>query len=92
MVLGCLLSDISTPDDINAAFKAFDAVRRPRGQRVIDSSREAGRILCGRDEEAGLDPSRIRVKLANRLDFILGIDMEMHKKDALSKLREMQGN
>ncbi|RYP35056.1 hypothetical protein DL767_003961 [Monosporascus sp. MG133] len=90
MVLKELLGNVTTSADIKAAFKAYDAVRRPRCQRVIDSSRETGLIFCGQHADAGLDPEKLRALLAPRWDFIYGLDMSAHKQEALHKFREMQ--
>ncbi|KAI1352182.1 salicylate hydroxylase [Xylaria sp. FL0043] len=87
MVLGALLAEISSSKDIESAFRAYDEVRRPRCQQVIDSSRETGRIFCG---QSGLQADKLRGLLAPRWDFIFGLDMEAHKQDALAKMREIQ--
>ncbi|KAK6956724.1 hypothetical protein Daesc_002004 [Daldinia eschscholtzii] len=87
MILGTLFANISSPDEISAAFEAYDVVRRPRGQRLIDSSRETGKILCG---ESGLRADELRGLLAPRWDFIFGLDMESHKREALDELRNIQ--
>ncbi|KAI1284787.1 salicylate hydroxylase [Xylaria sp. FL0933] len=87
MVVGALLAEISSSKDIESAFRAYDEVRRPRCQQVIDSSRETGRILCG---QSGLQADKLRGLLAPRWDFIFGLDMEAHKQDALAKMREIQ--
>ncbi len=57
MILGELFANIQSPEDINAAFSAYDMMRRPRCQQVIDSSRGTGAICCGQ-HEAGLRPSQ----------------------------------
>ncbi|RYP66821.1 hypothetical protein DL769_005916 [Monosporascus sp. CRB-8-3] len=90
MILKELLGNITSSADIKAAFKAYDAIRRPRCQRVIDSSRETGWMFCGQHADAGLDPEKLRALLAPRWDFIFGLDMNAHKQEALHKLREMQ--
>ncbi|RYP69607.1 hypothetical protein DL770_008213 [Monosporascus sp. CRB-9-2] len=90
MILKELLGNITSSADIKAAFKAYDAVRRPRCQRVIDSSRETGLMLCGQHADAGLNPEKLRALLAPRWDFIYGLDMSAHKQEALQMLRKMQ--
>lgn len=87
MVLGALLAIITSADDIDAAFLAYDAVRRPRCQQVIDSSRETGLILCG---QSGVEASHLRELLMPRWNFIFGLDMPAHKQKALEKMREFQ--
>ncbi|KAI1252095.1 hypothetical protein MGN70_006667 [Eutypa lata] len=86
VVLSTLLGDVTTTAQIDAAFRAYDAVRRPRAQRIIDSSRETGLIMTGQDADAGLDPEKLRPVLKSRWDFIYGIDLVAYKKEALAKM------
>ncbi|KAI0890387.1 salicylate hydroxylase [Annulohypoxylon maeteangense] len=83
MVLGTLFSKVTSSRDVPAAFKAYDEIRRPRCQRVIDSSREMAGVYCGRNPGAGLDPDKLREIFASRYSFILGLDMEAHKAEAM---------
>jgi salicylate hydroxylase len=80
MVLHTLFSTVSSREDITAAFEAYDMVRRPRCQQVVDMSRETGQIFCG---EFGLDVAELRAKITPRFNFILGQDMAAHNQDAL---------
>ncbi|KAI1460567.1 salicylate hydroxylase [Annulohypoxylon moriforme] len=86
VILGHLLSHIKTRGELTAAFKAYDAVRRPRGQRVIDSSRGTGQILCGQNQEIGLDPDKLRELVPSRWGFIMSLDIHQHKQDALETM------
>ncbi|KAI1211102.1 salicylate hydroxylase [Annulohypoxylon truncatum] len=90
MILGTLLGNATTAVQIDAAFRAYDAVRRPRAQRIVDSSRETGLIMTGQDAEAGLDPEKLRPVLKSRWDFIYGIDFVAYKEEALVKMREFE--
>lgn len=92
VILSTLLAETSSCRGINAALQAYDAVRRPRCQMLIDSSRGTGRILCGQDGYAGLDPGRLKQVLAPRWDFIHALDIEAHKQDALGALKELQAS
>lgn len=89
-MLGLLLGKASGAEDIDAAFKAFDAVRRPRCQRIIDSSRGTGQIFCGQHQGIGLNVQKLRDELATRWEFIHGIDLEAHKEEALGKWAEFK--
>ncbi|KAI2630915.1 FAD/NAD(P)-binding domain-containing protein [Hypoxylon sp. NC1633] len=88
LILGHLLSRISSAGEIEAVFKAFDAVRRPRCQRVVDTSRATGRLLSGRNSQVGVDPKA----MADELDVLFGhidaLDLEVHKQEALDELRK----
>ncbi|KAI1809532.1 salicylate hydroxylase [Poronia punctata] len=88
MIMQELFSHVRSPTQIGAAFKAFDSLRRPRRQGVIDSSRETGIILCRENEEAGLDPEKLASILSTKWNFIAGIDMKTHKTEAVIKLKE----
>ncbi|KFG84754.1 salicylate hydroxylase [Metarhizium anisopliae] len=92
VILSTLLAETSSCRGINAALQAYDAVRRPRCQMLIDSSRGTGRILCGQDGYAGLEPGRLKQVLAPRWDFIHALDIEAHKQDALGALKELQAS
>ncbi|ETS82717.1 hypothetical protein PFICI_04593 [Pestalotiopsis fici W106-1] len=82
MVLGKLIANITSPDDIAAAFQAYDAIRRPRCQKVVDTSRDTGRLFCG---QFGLDAADIRSRISTRWNFILFLDMEAHIQEALGE-------
>lgn len=41
-VLSNLIASVLGPDEIERAFRAYDAVRRPRTQKLIENSRIAG--------------------------------------------------
>lgn len=88
MILQELFKHVHSPTQIEAAFKAYDALRRPRCQRIIDSSRETGMLLCGQNEEAGLDAEKLGLLLSTKWDFIAGIDMKSHKNNAVINLNE----
>ncbi|KAI1394173.1 salicylate hydroxylase [Hypoxylon trugodes] len=88
MILGALFGEVSSPKKIPAAFKAFDVVRRPRCQRIIDSSRETGLLFLGKNPDVGLDPAKMKEAIAPRWNFIFGLDMESHKGEAISKFKE----
>lgn len=91
LILGTLLGEVELPSEITHAFQAYDAVRRDRCQRVIDSSRGTGLIFCGQDPDAGLDPDKIRTIMAPRWGFIYGIDLVAYKEEALARMKALQG-
>lgn len=70
VILGTLLEATQSREDIAAAFEAFDPVRRPRCNRVVESSQRTGEISCGRDEELDLSPEKLRDALMPRWAFI----------------------
>lgn len=91
MILGTLLGETKVSSELAHAFQAYDAFRRDRCQKAIDSSRGTGLIFCGQDPDAGLDPDKIRGLLAPRWGFIAGIDSAAYKEEALMKIKDLQG-
>jgi salicylate hydroxylase len=86
MILETLLEEVREPRQLDAAFKAYDAVRRPRTQKIVASSKITGHIICGRGPGIGLDIDKLREALASRWNFIYGLDMKEHKKAALAAM------
>ncbi|KAI2614959.1 salicylate hydroxylase [Hypoxylon sp. NC1633] len=89
VVLGALLGNISSPSEINIAFKAFNTVRRPRCQRVIESSSETGLITCGQSS-AGLDLEKLKEALAPRWQFLYDFSLDAHTQDALNEMQRLR--
>ncbi|KAI1769263.1 salicylate hydroxylase [Hypoxylon sp. FL1150] len=87
MVLGTLFANISSPTEIGAAFKAYVLTRRSRCQQVIDSGRDTGQILCG---QMDLHADELRKLLAPRWNFIICLNVELHKHEALEAWKKMQ--
>ncbi|KAI1746491.1 salicylate hydroxylase [Xylaria castorea] len=88
MIMGALLTTASSAEDVQAAFKAFDVVRRPRCQQIIDSSRRTGQMLCGQDPNVQLNPGKMKEALKHRWELIYTLDMKKHQEDALQRMRE----
>ncbi|KAJ6781400.1 hypothetical protein PWT90_02237 [Aphanocladium album] len=86
-VLGALLDQVKTPEDIAVAFQAYDQVRRPRDQRVIDSSKETGKLMCLQGPAASVDANGLLGLLGHRWDFISAFDIgdDMNKAVSLAK-------
>ncbi|KAF3018832.1 hypothetical protein E8E14_005404 [Neopestalotiopsis sp. 37M] len=85
LILSTLLGRSKTTGDALAALRAYDEVRRPRTQHLVESSRKTGEILMGNSEDTALhvkDPGT----LLRRWDFILDIDMKKHRDDAVAIL------
>ena len=91
-VLGAVLSKIRRPEHIEAAFKAYDAVRRPRTQRIVESSNLTGRVMTGLVEEIGTDPEKMKEGLIKRWEYIDNIDILKHQQEAVATLDELVGS
>ncbi|KAL4975537.1 hypothetical protein BDW66DRAFT_167044 [Aspergillus desertorum] len=92
-VLAELLGDarVVTADDVAAAFKAYDQVRRPRSQRVVSSSAENAYLLCLRLEGVGDDEEKLKKTLQERLAWLWNEDVQEQAERARRIMLEMIG-
>lgn len=84
LILSSLLGHADSVAAAKLALKAYDAVRRERTQRVVESSRETGIIRTGRSQEFGLNLQKFQEKLLSRWDFIIDFDNKRHRVEALA--------
>jgi len=97
MVLSALLGRASGPEEARAALRVYDRVRRPRTQRIVSSSRTTGAILTGtgRPQVNAEEDTAYYVKepgtLLRRWDFILNLDVQGHRDEALRELASELG-
>ncbi|KAI0970623.1 salicylate hydroxylase [Xylaria arbuscula] len=89
LIIGVLLDCVSSAEQIPAAFQVYDEVRRPRAQKILESSREAGLILCGADERIGLDVESMQTELSARYALIEDLDLITYKEDTVRRLKEV---
>ncbi|KAI1828056.1 hypothetical protein F4861DRAFT_535485 [Xylaria intraflava] len=86
LILSSLLGCARTPVEAQAALRAYDHVRRPRTQRVVESSRGTGMIVIGRGAHKGIELKRLG-NFLSRWDFILDIDMLEHRNEAIRRMQ-----
>ncbi|KAJ5192296.1 hypothetical protein N7449_008438 [Penicillium cf. viridicatum] len=89
-VLAELLSDsrVSSVDDVVAALKAYDDIRRPRSQRVVTSSKENADIFCLCFDGVCDDPVKLRETLNRRLKWLWDLDVQDQVERAREKMVE----
>lgn len=83
VVLAAVLGQVESRADVAAAFQGYSQTRMKRAQRVIDSSRKTGRIMCLQDEARGKTPEEILEMMKPRWDFIRDIDIGAECRDAV---------
>lgn len=83
-VLAELLANnsVTTADHVTTAFKAYDAVRRPRSQRVVSSSREIAALLCLRLPGVEDDEDKLRASWHDRMNWLWNINVEQQAESA----------
>ena len=75
-VLGDLLGQAKGSAGIERAFKAYDAVRRERTQRLVVTSREAGQLWDLELEGVEDDVERLKANINERMSWIWEADLE----------------
>lgn len=88
LVLSTLLGQVNSPADLEDAFIAYDAVRRPRSQRVVTTSREASHLYELENETIGYNLEKARNELEVRCKWIWDEDLNAQIKtaqDAMTK-------
>ena len=86
VVLSNLLAKVEKGDEgeMERVFEAYDAVRRPRTFKAVETSWEMSR-LSGLKEPGTLDdPEKIKQKFATRFDWLWHADLDEHVEQALS--------
>ena len=88
--LGTPLADIADlGSKVEAAFRAYDEVRRPRTQRICKTSREAGEMLEYVLPEIGNDLGKMEANLATRMDWIWDLDLEAEVQRTVEIARQI---
>ncbi|ROV97817.1 hypothetical protein VPNG_08659 [Cytospora leucostoma] len=85
LILSTLLGRTATPDEAQIALDVYDRIRRPRTQRIVESSRGTGLIMTGKGEKR-LELAWLKPNLLPRWDFIIDFDNEKHRDEALELL------
>lgn len=75
LVLSRLLASIGSVGELESAFAAYDAVRRPRSQRLVASSRRTGKVYDFEDEIIGNNMKATREYLEKAWDWIWNEDL-----------------
>ncbi|RYO93051.1 hypothetical protein DL762_001314 [Monosporascus cannonballus] len=81
-ILSHLLTLVKSPDQIEAALQVYDAARRPRAQKVVQTSYEAGVMYMWSNPEIGDDMNKIMENANQRLHWIWQHDLKTDIKDA----------
>lgn len=91
-VLDHLFSEISDASEVESAFVAYDTVRRPRSQKVVDLARQFGRIYAYREDGMHEDPVRMKQFFAGAAAFTNNADLVQQNGDAMKVLKAALGS
>ncbi|KAI6874921.1 FAD/NAD(P)-binding domain-containing protein [Hortaea werneckii] len=82
-VLDHLFSRVTSPDQIEAAFSAYDTTRRPRSQAVVDLARKFGRVYAYAEEGMHEDPAKMKQFFGGAAAFTNNADLQRQNEDAM---------
>ncbi|XXH01161.1 hypothetical protein Hte_007514 [Hypoxylon texense] len=80
-ILTRVFAHVTSRYHVDAALKAFDQVRRPRSQKVVDITREFGRLYSQDEEERNIDSMRRQMKEGGM--YTNGVDMDAQAEAAV---------
>ena len=87
-ILAELLSRVSRREEIASALKAYDAVRRPRSQKLVRTSIQSGAMLDYEDPDFGTDTERIGRNIESRWNWIWYEDLKAELDQGIAIMRE----
>lgn len=82
LVLSTLLGLAETQQDVKLAFSVYDEFRRPRTQKLVSTSRQAGQLYDMELDGVGESVQKIRENVSRRMEWIWGLDVEGHVRMA----------
>ena len=87
-ILSNLLGTVQKSSEIENAFRAFDAVRRPRTQKLVTTSRECGEVYELEGKGIGNNKDALLENLSTRYKWIWEENLEDDLANAMNMLGE----
>ena len=78
-----LMKEVKNVWQIPKAFEAFDAIRRPRSQKVVELSRMFGRLYALMEEGVADDLDKIRKKMGEAAAIMNDADLQEQNEEAV---------
>lgn len=93
LVLANILEELAkgsdTAEEVQAALKAYDAIRRPRAQKQLEQAYEVGTWIYFQDKDTGGDMEKILPKLQkDRFNWLWFHDLQEDVNRAVSMMKE----
>lgn len=90
LILSKMLASIKSAGELEIAFAAYDAVRRPRSQRLVSSSRKVRAVYNFEDRDIGDNMEAMRKYLEHAWDWIWKEDLGRQLEKAQLTLKELK--
>ncbi|KAF2998768.1 hypothetical protein E8E14_005623 [Neopestalotiopsis sp. 37M] len=87
LVMSCLLGLVRETSQIDTAFSVFDTIRRPRAQRIVQTSQEAGDLCAFKAPGIGSNMDKIVENQAQRYLWIWLHDLDEDVKKAETEFK-----
>lgn len=84
-ILTHIFAHVKSRNHIDAALKAFDKVRRPRSQKVIEITRQFGRLYSQDEKERDIEDMMRQMREGGM--YTNGVDMDAQVRAAVSAFR-----
>ena len=88
LVIKTVLSKVQKAKQIPNALMAYNQIRRPRGQRIVETSREFGILLGMQLEGVGEDLEKMREDLETRMHWVWQRDQTAQLNGAVELFEE----
>ncbi|GAB7352213.1 hypothetical protein MBLNU459_g2686t1 [Dothideomycetes sp. NU459] len=88
LIMSSAMALVDDSKDIPRAFQVFDAMQRPRSQKLVTTSREAGMLYEMQLPGVGEDVEKIKEHLSRRMKWLWDVDLDARVKEA----KEMFGS
>ena len=88
LVLSTLIRRVQCLHDIEPALAAYNTIRMPRTQRVVQTSRDAMKLFAFTDGTINDNVEKWKQTWNGRMDWIWDIDLRVHVADALEIYRQ----
>jgi len=88
-VLDHLFGRVETPSQVEAAFLAYDTVRRPRSQTVVNLARAFGRVYAYAEGNMHENPQKMREFFAGAAKFTNEADIKKQNDDAMDVYEDL---
>lgn len=90
-VLSGLMGQETINGDLEAAFKAYDAVRRGRSQKLVTWSKRQAEVYEFEVPELGDDQEKVAAELRTRMGWIWNEDLSAEARLASDLLKKFKG-
>lgn len=83
-----MIGEASSVEDLDKAFKAYDEVRRERTQKLVTTSKDAGRLWDFELEGCLDDVDALQQNMENRMHWIWNADLPADLERAKAIFRQ----